>query len=261
VSEHLPVVPSDQSPRILETGRGDVVAAVFSMSARSPTGEDARYLEWHSLDHLPEQYRLEGLRHGARWVSTPACREARALKGGKLDAVDHVVNYLSAPPVRQTFELGYELMLALDEIGRMPTFRPPQVYVGLFGLTGKVAAARTVAGADVLPWRPARGAYVLVEEIADEAGGDRGEELDALVELNGVAGVWRYAGGYADRNPQVDSPPGHRVTVCYLDADPVDTAHAISPVLRARWSSGGIEPLLAAPFEVLVHWDWARSLP
>jgi hypothetical protein len=261
VSELLPGVPSDESRRILETGRGGVTAAVFSMSARSPTGEDARYIEWHSLDHLPEQYRLEGLRHGARWVSTPACREARALKGGALDTVDHVVNYLSAPPVRQTFELGYELMLALDEVDRMTTFRPPQVYVGLFGLMGKVAAARILTGSDVLPWRPARGVYIVVENIEDETAEDRGAELDKLAELSGVAGVWRYAGGYADRNPQVDSPPAHRVTVCYLDADPVDTAAAIAPELRARWSVGGIEPLLAAPFEALVPWDWERSLP
>ena len=31
---------------------------VLSLSARSPDGDDAAYIEWHSLDHLPEQYSL-----------------------------------------------------------------------------------------------------------------------------------------------------------------------------------------------------------
>jgi len=260
--EQLPVVPSDQVPAILASGRGDVTASVFSMSARSPTGDDAGYLEWHSLDHIPEQYRLEGLRHGARWDSTPECREARALTGGELDDVDHVVNYLSASPAGRTFEAGFDLREALDEAGRMPRPPLPQVYVGLFGLTGKVAAPRVIAGADVIPWRPARGVYIVVERILNEAGDERASELDALIELGGVAGIWRYAGGFTDRNAdQVPSPPADRVTVCYLDADPVETAALINPVLRARWSEGDIEPLLAAPFKVLVHFEWSHSLP
>jgi hypothetical protein len=129
VSEQLAGRTSDEVPAILDSGRGDVAAGVFSMSARSPTGEDARYIEWHLLDHLPEQYRIDGIRHGVRWVSTPACREARALKRGRLDAVDHVVNYLVASPVRRSLDRAYDLMVALDGVDRMPVFRSPQVHV------------------------------------------------------------------------------------------------------------------------------------
>jgi hypothetical protein len=262
MADPLPGEASDQVPAVMASGRGDVAAAVFSMSARSPNGHDARYLEWHCLDHIPEQYRIEGIRHGARWVSTPACRAARALQGGALDAVDHVVNYLAAPPVARTFEQAYELMVALDGVGRMPPLRPPQVYVGLFGLAGKVAAPRVVAGADVMPWRPARGVYLIVERTLDQSGDDRPAQLDSLVALDGVAGVWRYEGGFADRNPaQVDSPAAHRIAVCYLDGDPVDVATHIAPALRARWSGGGIDPLLAGPFQAVVPWEWDRSLP
>ena len=35
-------------------GGSDVRVGVLSLSARSPEGLDARYLEWHALDHLPE---------------------------------------------------------------------------------------------------------------------------------------------------------------------------------------------------------------
>jgi hypothetical protein len=247
---------------ILAVGQGGVTAGIFSMSARSPTGDDAHYIEWHLLDHLPEQYRIEGIRHGARWVSTPECREARALKGGALDAVDHVVNYLLARPLRRALDQAYELMVALDDAGRMPEIRPPRVQAGVYALTGKVAAPRAVAGADVMPWRPARAVYLVVEEILNQTGDDPTAELDSLVSLRGVAGVWRYAGGVTDRTPErVGSPSATRITVCYLDADPIETAAVIAPVLQARWSDGDIEPQLAGPFEVVVPWAWNRRLP
>ena len=37
-----------------------------------PTGRDAEYLRWHTLDHRPEQHRLAGVRASLRLVSTPA---------------------------------------------------------------------------------------------------------------------------------------------------------------------------------------------
>jgi hypothetical protein len=262
VAEHLAGGPSDETPAILRTGRGPVAAAVFGMSVRSPTGDDAAYIKWHLLDHLPEQYRVGGIRHGVRWVSTPDCRQARALRGGALDAVDHVVNYLVAPPVRESLEPAHQLMVALGDVGRMPSIRPPQIHVGLYELVGKAAAPRAVAGADVMPWRPARAVYLLVERLPREAADDRAAELDALVMLSGVAGVWRYAGGLADRNPdQVNSPPDLRVTVCYLDEDMAGTSAAVAPLLRRRWADSGIEPLLAGPFLPIVPWEWDRNLP
>jgi hypothetical protein len=262
VAEYLPGGPSDETPAILETGQGPVAAAVFGMSVRSPTGDDAAYIRWHLLDHLPEQYRVGGIRHGARWVSTPECRQARALQGGALDDVDHVVNYLMSDPVREGQEAAYRLMVALDDVGRMPSIRPPQIHVGLYELVGKAAAPRAVAGADVMPWRPARAVYLIVERLSDEAADDRRAELDALVTVDGVAGVWRYAGGQTDRNPdQVKSPPDLRITICYLDGDMADTSAAVAPLLRKRWANGGIEPLLAAPFVPIVPWEWDRNLP
>jgi len=262
VAEYLPGGPSDETPAILETGQGPVAAAVFGMSVRSPTGDDAAYIRWHLLDHLPEQYRVGGIRHGARWVSTPECRQARALQGGELDAVDHIINYLVAPPVAESLAPAYRLMVALDEVGRMPSIRPPQIHVGVYELVGKAASPRAVAGADVMPWRPARGVYLLAERLPHEGADDRAEELDALVTLDGVAGVWRYSGGLGDRNAeQVNSPADLRITVCYLDDEMPGPAAALAPLLRKRWANSGIEPLLAAPFLPIVPWEWDRYLP
>src|SRR5580658_936674 len=85
---------SDAAPAILAAGRTDITTWFVSMSARHPEGRDADYLEWHSLDHRPEQHRLQALRASLRLVSTPACRAARAVSRSRYDAVDHLMTYL-----------------------------------------------------------------------------------------------------------------------------------------------------------------------
>ncbi|HEY1831898.1 MAG TPA: hypothetical protein VGG38_16820 [Acidimicrobiales bacterium] len=41
-----------------------------------PSGHRA-YNEWHHFDHLPEQFTIEGITFGQRWVCSPRCVEAR----------------------------------------------------------------------------------------------------------------------------------------------------------------------------------------
>src|SRR5262245_33385874 len=62
--------PSDELPSVLATGQTNVRFVYISFSARDPNGRDAEYIEWHSLDHRPEQYRLPELRNSLRIVST-----------------------------------------------------------------------------------------------------------------------------------------------------------------------------------------------
>jgi hypothetical protein len=85
--------PSDDVEAVLATGHTDVTTVFVSMSARHPDGDDAEYLEWHTLDHRPEQSRLATVRGSVRLVSTPACRAARAACDERYEAVDHVMTY------------------------------------------------------------------------------------------------------------------------------------------------------------------------
>ena len=84
----MPVVgsPSDDISDVLAVGRSGVTTIYASLSARHPEGDDADYLEWHTLDHRPEQYRLAAVRASLRVVSTPACRAARAASDERYDA-------------------------------------------------------------------------------------------------------------------------------------------------------------------------------
>lgn len=208
---------------------------VLSLSARSPDGDDAAYIEWHSLDHLPEQYSMRSLVHGQRWVSTPTCRAARAAGDGSLDAADHVVQYLFADKASldRFFSLGAELR----EAGRMPLRLPP-VELAAYAFVDATAA---LVRPDVLPFRPNRGVYLIVS--------DTRVELDAI---DGVAGVWRYIGGRF--HERLVDTTGRHLTVAYLDGDPAEVGAQISGMLTTDVRFG-------APFAALTPFDWSRSLP
>lgn len=240
--------PSDQLPEVLATGSTDVRFAFISLSAREPAGRDAEYIEWHSLDHRPEQYRLPGLRNALRLVSTPECRAARAASRESFDAVDHVMTYLftDAAEIPGFSELG----AALDRGGRMP-LRLPSVGYMTAELAGRIAAPRAVAGADVIPWRPVTGVYLIVEEGYASP--------EALIDVPGVAGIWWHHG--TETEPYGAQGRGRQITYCYLDEDPVAVAAQLGAEVQRRWASGSVQGLLAAPFYAITSFDWARRLP
>jgi hypothetical protein len=241
--------PSDDVDGILATGHGDITTLFVSMSARHADGADADYVQWHSLDHRPEQHRLAAVRSSLRLVSTPACRAARAVSDARLDAVDHVMTYFFAST--SGFKGFADLSAALHDAGRMPYSLPP-VERGAYEVREARAAPRCKLGADVLPWFPASGAYVLVEH------GDA--HVDDLVDVPGVAGAWSAVAVPSD--PSVATAEiGQRITYCFLDADPVGTAELLRPVLERRWQNTAVTPLLAAPFHSVVPGEWDRYLP
>src|SRR5215813_871488 len=154
---------SDDVPAILATGRAGIDTIFLSMSARHPEKCDAEYLEWHSLDHRPEQHRLATLRASFRVVSTPACRAARAASDPRYEATDHLMTYLFANAGGLS---GFnDLSVGLAEAGRT-THRLPLVERGVYRLEGLFDAPRIKAGADVLPWWPTKGVYLLIERGA-----------------------------------------------------------------------------------------------
>ena len=245
--------PSEQLPAVLAAGATDIRMIFVSMSAREPGGRDAEYLEWHSLDHRPEQHRLAGLRNSLRVVSTPACRAARAFSDPRYDAVDHVMTYFFADGA------ALDQFKALSDAlgGDRRPFRLPSVDSGYFRLAGKVANPGAIAGADVIPWRPSRGVYLIVERLVAEPGA--GSPV-VLTDIAGVAGVWWHQGGPSPA-PGFPDNAGVQVTYCFLDGDPVETAERLRLPLERRWTSTQIVPLFAAPFHTVVPFEWQRFLP
>jgi hypothetical protein len=245
----LPGTPSDEVAGVLATGDGDITTMFVSMATRHPDGTDADYLQWHTLDHRPEQHRLSAVRASLRLVSTPACRAARAVRHEHFDPVDHVMTYFFS----DTAGLGGFLTLsaALGGAGRKLPLLPP-VERGVYGVQSRLAAPHVKVGADVLPWWPARGVYLLLETHKTTPA--------ELLEVEGVAGVWSTSA--LDVGPALASAPaGQQLTYCFLDDDPVATAARMSPVLEKRWSAADIDPLFAAPFHPVVPHEWGRYVP
>ncbi|MCK9564260.1 MAG: hypothetical protein M0R02_16220 [Bacteroidales bacterium] len=246
-ADGLTGIPSDQSPAILAEGDSGASMLFVSMSERHPEGADAGYLRWHSLDHRPEQYRLPALRSSLRVVSTPACRAARAASSEGFDAVDHVMTYFFAD--KAGLEGFGTLSKALCDAGRSPFVLNP-VQRGVYDVTSRHAALRAKVGADVLPWWPARGVYLLVEE-------GRAPATD-LTAVSGVAGLWCATSAATAFS---SAGPGQQLAYCFLDGDPVAVAERLRPLLERRWAETGVRPLLAAPFYTVVPWEWDRYLP
>ena len=246
---HLAGTPSEQLPDVLATGATAIRYAFISLAGREPAGRDAEYIEWHSLDHRPEQHRLPQLRVSLRLVSTPACRQARVASADHYDRVDHVMTYLftGEDAIPGFNDLGD----ALGVGGRMP-LRLPSIGFMTADMAGKAAAPRAVAGADVIPFRPALGVYLIVEK-------GRASPAD-LIDIPGVAGVWWHHGSKSPDRYGGDAR-GLQITYCYLDADPVAAAGALGDAMLRRWASGEVEGLLAAPFYAIVPFEWARHLP
>jgi hypothetical protein len=249
----LPGTSTDEVVEVLAAGNGEISTLFVSMATRHPDGADADYLRWHTLDHRPEQHRMPSLRASLRLVSTPDCRSARAASRGRFNAVDHVMTYFFTDPdgLRPFTDLG----AALYNAGRMLPLLPA-VERGVYEIQRKVAAPRVKIGSDVLPWLPVRGVFLLVEQGAFPST----EPSTDLLEVAGIAGVWSASALKVDARP-ANTQPGEWITYCFLDDDPVATAERLQPVLQAKWSESGTEPLLAAAFHVVVPYEWDRYVP
>ena len=245
----LPGTPSDEVDGILAAGRGDISTLFVSMANRHPEGLDADYLRWHTLDHRPEQHRLPHVRASLRLVSTPECRAARLAGDARLDAVDHVMTYFFSDPAGLV--LFNELSTALGGAGRKIALLPP-VERGVYAVQRKLATPRVKVGADVLPWWPVRGVFLLLER----------EMLDAtpLLDVDGVVGAWSTSTVGVDAK-LAGAQPGQHLTYFFLDDDPVVVAGRLAPELERRAGETGTRPLLAAPFHPVVPHMWDRHVP
>jgi hypothetical protein len=240
-----------------------VVLAFLALTENVPSGRESEYLEWHSMEHMPEMFSVPGLLHAARWRSTAACRKERLAQLDSLTSVENVVVYLMGEPAPRTYRDFRQLNVVLTEKGTHPESSPAKL-LSPFELAGAVAAPRTHVSDGVVPWRPNRGVYLLIERVTDPEAADLFHQLheanvQVLLETPGVAGVWWFATpSYPLEEPVVEA--NVQLTLCYLDDDPARVAGTLRPLLEARWRAVSVEPWFAGPFESLVEWNWNRFL-
>ncbi|HZP29908.1 MAG TPA: hypothetical protein VFC99_13215 [Acidimicrobiia bacterium] len=221
-----------------------VKVGFFSFTEITDPAEHHSYNEWHQLDHMPEQFPLPGIAFGQRWVSTPACRAARAADGELLAPIHYVTLYLMLDPVDETLRDFMALGRELHEVDRFHQHRRA-LLSGPFAVDATLATPRVLISAEAVPYRPNRGVYVVVAD-GDEAGLD----AEATLDVPGVAGVWTFR-SRAELSERYGT--GRRtIAVCWLDAPPLDVA----PGLDALLDPGSPDLVFAGPFETVVPWQW-----
>jgi hypothetical protein len=234
----------------------------FSFTEITDPAEHRAYNEWHQLDHLPEQFPLPGIVYGQRWVSTPACRAARAVSEEPLDPIHYLTCYLMADPIEQTLDDFFDLGGRLHDLDRFHRHRRAHL-TGPFRVVDTAAAPRVLVSAEAVPFRAHRGLYVIVEEhretdaLVDYQRWLVTEHEPALLAVPGVAGIWTFASSEKLASPRW-SGGAHRITVAWLDDDPLDVTARLAPLeaeRRERFDAIS-HVTFAGPFETITPWEW-----
>jgi hypothetical protein len=225
--------------------------------------EHRSYNEWHMLDHMPEQYPIEGVAYGQRWVRTPALRDQSTVADGSpLAAIHYLTLYLMTEPVDRTLHEFRALGGDLRAMGRFHQQRTSHLS-GPLRVVGNDAARRVLVSAEAIPYRPHRGVHVIVERV--ERHDDEylqwwhTHHAPALCALDGVAGVWQLA-----TSPQLReagwSTGNRRIAIVWLDGDVATTSanvHRVDRTRRERTERDGISVTeLAGGFETITPWEW-----
>jgi hypothetical protein len=210
------------------------VLGFFSFTEITDPSAHEAYNAWHQLDHLPEQFTLEGVRFGQRWVRSPRCRDAEAATGPVLEPFHYMTLYLLADRevVSPFVKLG-ERLYAEDRFFAARR----AVLSGAFDVVGSWAAPRVAVSAGAVPFRPSQGVYVVVGPPIDGA---------SLVDVPGVAGAWQFADGE------------RTVTVAFVDGD----LWHVAGVLGTSIAGSGAVPEWAGPLERVdaFRWDWFATM-
>lgn len=240
----------------------------FSFTEVTDPSEHHAYNEWHQLDHMPEQFQLAGLARGERWVSTPACRNARQVSDPLVDPIHYVTLYLMMEPLEPTLRDFLDLGATLRELGRFHEHRRAHLG-GPFYLVKAYAADRVLVSADCLPARPHRGVWIEVCDVAPEVSEAYAQWLDRVhvpdvLATDGVAGTYTFASRGSEAAAFANAnPPGRRILVHYLEREPLAVAEDFR-VLRDEWRAAGrlpdfddgVKPLFSGPLETIVPWKW-----
>ena len=197
-----------------------------------PSAHEA-YNAWHQLDHLPEQFTIDGISFGCRWVRSPRCRAAESATSTLFEPFHYMTLYLlrDEQVIPEFFALA-ERLRAADRF-----FAARRAVVsGPFAIVGRWAAPRVAVSPEAVPFRPAQGVHVVVGPLLDGA---------ALVDHPGVAGAWQFA----------DAEDGRYITVAFVDGDLWQASAALG-------TAGGASPEWAGPLERVdaFRWDWFATL-
>ena len=137
---------------------------MFSLSASSPDGDDSRYLRWHHLDHLPAAVR------GGRACCTASAgcrrrsaeRSDRCSRSGSNRSTTWCTTCSANPSPRPSTTSSPSATTSSRSAGSRSGSRTG--WSPAASRSEAHAAASALVTADVVPYRPNRGAYLVIEQ-------------------------------------------------------------------------------------------------
>ncbi|WP_433602460.1 hypothetical protein ACQPXH_12315 [Nocardia sp. CA-135953] len=196
-------------------------------------GHHDEFDRWHALDHMPEQFGIEGVVGAQRWTADRGLEVAGTDED--LAATHHAHMYLLAHPARGALEEMTVLGRQLAEAGRWFDARRGLLHAP-FHVTGKWVSPDVPVRAIVLPYRPDRGAHIVVLDSEHSP-----TIAAALARVPGVAGCWSFESMAGTELPPgfPAAPAGTGIVVAWLDEDPSHIAEQLNhtvttPVRYAR---------------------------
>jgi hypothetical protein len=143
-----------------------------------------------------------------------------------------VTLYLMAEPVDETLREFRRLGKELRDLDRFHLHRRAHL-TGPFRVRGTAAAPRVLISAAAVPYRPHLGIHASVHDGAADV------DLDAVCEVQGVAGAWSFA------------DDERTIAVAWLDGAPLAVTNDVAVAIPTGAQFAG-------PFETIVagRWDW-----
>ena len=220
--------------------------------------------ELYQLYHQPELRSLSEVAWVDRWVLTPDCAAQSAV------TPDHRFDYASIswlrPPAHASARAYNEHFERAAQLGlQSSAWAETTLEVFMAPLHGYVRR-QALLSADALPFRPNTGAYLIVSRFhrhhdADAEGVFRWYDqthIPDLLDCAGAVGAWTFA-ARAFYAPDRDlTKPMLRMTLVYLERDPLAFAGEVAKLPSARLSdTQHVETILfAGPLRAIVPWQW-----
>jgi hypothetical protein len=217
-------------------------------------GRHREYNEWHLFDHMPENFKLDGLHWGQRWVATPELIDRRLFAADGLADTQYVTLYLITEPVTQAIDDFYALGRQLHRDNRFFEARKSHLS-GPFTLVKTYAAPSMAVDEEAIPYRPNRGVFVTAQADADgatEAALDEARRwydevhIPDLLRVRGVVGCWWF-----------EDTDGRTIRVYWLDEDPsvfLDDLEAKTPAMSMIDLRKAYRTLLVGAYQS-IPWD------
>ncbi len=245
--------------------------AHFSLVELTDPTQHQAYNASQQLDLQPEVRALPGVAWADRWVHTPDCA---ALNSGS-DATLAQVNYVDMAWFRAPTEIGirsfHDAYTRASQIGESHSeSHVEQKLQGLFVPVQGYVHPRVNIAADALPFRPARGVYLLVSCFARRDADAEATyhwydkvRIPDLLACRGAAGAWSFATANVFRADRDIAAPVMRIILVYFDDDPLafmaDVVERTPQWRRAgrlRDIAGVEDVLFASPLAAITAWQW-----